>query len=122
MGDIVVISNRGKSQYLIIAGTDEYDEKSKKYPRYFGMKFGSSVNGKFSGYHTKAFQNKIRITPYSDLWFEGMEYLWDVSKINKERLEGPKLKAYEAAMKDIKWREKEYNRSQIKYIFNYRRN
>jgi len=39
-------------------------------------------------------------------------------KIEKDTLTGAKKKAYEAALADIEWKQDDYNRIQIKYIFN----
>lgn len=117
VGDVVLIPGREKTNYFIIYGTTKFDENRKKYPSYLAKNFGFKTrNGKFTGYHTKAFQQKAKRIFEDEKWFEGMEYLWDVKKVNN--LTDIMKKAYDAALSDINWQQDNYNRSQIKYIFN----
>ena len=121
VGDIVRISTRDRTSYYVIYGTTEYDEDRKKYPSYLAKQFAYMTKSrKVVGYHTKAFQQKNRSFYDDEKWFEGMEYLWDPKKVDESSLDGALKKAYEAVLPDIRWKQDNYNRSQIKYIFNKR--
>lgn len=121
VGDIVRISSKDKISYYIIYGTTEYNEDRERYPSYLAKKFAyKTKNGNAVGYHTKAFKQKARRIYDEGMWFEGMEYLWDLSKVSESSLDGVLKKAYDTVLSDIKWKQDNYNRSQIKYIFNKR--
>ena len=94
-----------------------------RYPNYlvemFGFIKGPPYNEKFTGYHTKAFKEKMRSHTSADdsKWFEGMERLWTIKKIPFEKLSDIKKKAYNAMMQNIKIDYTGYNRIQIKFLF-----
>lgn len=116
-GDIAIVTGDNKvSSYYIIRGTTELGEK-QAYPTFLGKKFGTSRSGKFIGYHTKAFHQIRERWAEGDLWFEGMQYLWNTTKLDLDKLTGPKKQAYEAALEDTEFEYQQYYEAQIKYIF-----
>lgn len=115
-GDVVAVGDRKSTQYYIIIGTTKIEDQ-QRYPRYVVKKFGLSKNGTFTGYHTKAFQSRARRMFDDDLWFEGMQYLWNVAKLNPSKFIGAKKKAYEAAVEGVTYDWETYQQAQIIYIF-----
>lgn len=114
--DVVALTSREKSKYYIIIGTTEISDQ-QRYPTYLAKMFGISKNGVFTGYHTKVFQNRARRAFDGELWFEGMQYLWDVTKLDPNKFAGAKKKAYETALEGVTYDWETYQRAQIIYIF-----
>lgn len=116
-GDVVAIRNNPEStQYYIILGITEIKEE-RRFPSYIGKKFGISKSGKFTGYHTKAFQKRWQNHFSGTLLFEGMQSLWEVDEIDPEKLTSSKKAAYKAAAANIDYDYDTYHRAQIVFIF-----